>query len=116
MCQYAHCTRRATRQLPNAATQAFIRKQLNAQGTGLLSPEDFASVVQSHFEHLSALIGRLPWLVGDRISLADIAVFVMFTCIVMTPEGSKLLAAYPNIAAYLERVDKATQSTGKAKL
>jgi glutathione S-transferase len=43
------------------------------------------------------------------LSLADIAVFVQFACIRGSDEGARIVAALPRVAAWMDRVDAATQ-------
>ena len=49
------------------------------------------------------------WLVGDALTLADIAVAAQVECIVGAAEGQAAMAKTPAVAAWLARVDRATQ-------
>ena len=57
---------------------------------------------------LDTLLAGRDWLVGSEISLADIAVFAQMYCIRGADEGAKLIEARPAVAAWMERVDRAT--------
>ena len=58
---------------------------------------------------LDGLVGDGQWLVGSALTLADIAVFAQLFCIRGSDEGARVVAALPRVAAWMERVDAATQ-------
>jgi glutathione S-transferase len=59
----------------------------------------------------SRLAGR-AFLVGDALSIADIAVFVQLACIRGTVEGGPLFAARPGLSAWMDQIDAATRRRG----
>jgi glutathione S-transferase len=64
--------------------------------------------VERHVAAISDILGDGHWLVGDSLTLADLAVFVMFECLRGTPEGSKIITSHPGVTAWMERVDRAS--------
>ncbi|MBK7951355.1 MAG: glutathione S-transferase [Deltaproteobacteria bacterium] len=52
---------------------------------------------------LEAELARSAYLVGDEITIADIA---LYTYVAHAPEGNVSLEAYPRIRAWLERIEK----------
>jgi glutathione S-transferase len=86
----------------------FFRSVLDRQGLGR-KPDH--AVVHEASRHVAALAGWLAdreWLVGDALTLADIAVFAQLFCIRGAEEGAKLVEAQATLAAWMERVDRAT--------
>ena len=69
------------------------------------APLDHAgAVAKAHalFKVMDAALDGASFLVSDRITLADIA---GYSYIAHAPEGGVSLAAYPNIRAWLERIE-----------
>lgn len=85
-----------------------IRQQLEADGLGRKDKDAILADVRRHFDAVNALLGSGPWLVGDDLSYADIAVAAMFHVMSHAVEGAEMLAGYPAIAAWRERVDELT--------
>lgn len=54
---------------------------------------------------LSRLLGTAAFFGGAAVSLADLHVLPVLTYLGATPEGKALLAATPNIAAWMERMN-----------
>jgi glutathione S-transferase len=89
-----------------------IWSKLKGQGLGL-KPE--AIVLRDLERHLGALggwLGNREWLVGERLTLADIAVYVQLACIQGAPEGAARLEQRPELLVWMERVDRATAPRG----
>ncbi len=85
-----------------------LRAQLHQQGLGR-KPE--AMVVQDLRQHLRSVSGWLDgqqWLVGERLSIADISVFAQLSAIGRTDEGERLLEQHPEVVAWMARVDDCT--------
>lgn len=55
------------------------------------------------------------WLVGGRLSLADLAVFAQLACIRATDEGGRIVGDRPTVAAWMERVDRASGPPADAR-
>lgn len=80
---------------------------LDKQGLGL---KDKALVLEDLNRHCDAVEHTLSgdWLVGDSITLADIAVFAQLYCIHGTDEGNQAVEARPRLYEWMRRVDAAT--------
>lgn len=88
-----------------------LRGVLKRQGVGRKSLAQILTDVERHVGAVSDLLAADDgWLIGSRLSLADLAVFTMFTCIRETPEGARLIDAEPAVGRWLERVDTSTRS------
>lgn len=53
---------------------------------------------------MSDLMGEMPWLAGEALSLADLYAAPMFDYFLMTPEGRDMLGKFGNLAAWWSRV------------
>lgn len=51
---------------------------------------------------MEAVLGQRPWLAGEAATLADLA---MYTYTAHAPEGGIALDAYPNVRAWLARIE-----------
>ncbi len=72
-----------------------------------------AAVAKSHdlFKVMDAALDGRTFLVGDRITLADVA---GYSYIAHAPEGGVSLEAYPNIRAWLARIEAQPNFVGMA--
>jgi len=69
------------------------------------APLDLQAAIKKAHELLAALeseLGARPFLVGSAPTLADIA---LYTYVAHAPEGDVSLTAYPNVRAWLARVE-----------
>lgn len=96
------------RRVAALAAPRTMRNVLAKQGIGRKSEDEVLRDVSRHGEAIADWLGTREWLVGDRLSVADIAVFVQLAAIRSTDEGEKLLAAEPTVLSWMERVDRAT--------
>ena len=96
-----------SRLLPGA-----LRKGTAAQGLGRKDPATICAEVRDHFDALVALLGEREWLVGEQISLADIAVASMCTVIDRAEEAAAMLRDRTSLMAWLERVNGVTLPPG----
>lgn len=96
--------RRAT----EAALPTFMRNVLKAQGLGRRSPEAVLDELDRHLDAIDVWLGQGEWLVGARLSIADIAAYSQLACAGETDEGASLLARHPGVLAWMERVNGAT--------
>lgn len=85
-----------------------IRRVTEAQGIGRKGRDDVERELGRHLDALVALLGDGAWLVGDAISLADIAVFAQLFCIRGAITGDEAVAARPALTAWMARVEAAT--------
>lgn len=86
-----------------------MRDVLAKQGVGRKSEAQVLGDVHRHVEAVAGWLAARDWLVGERMTLADIAVFVQLACIRSTAEGGRILTAQPTVLHWMERVDAATQ-------
>ena len=87
----------------------FARKQVNAQGVGLKPREMLLEDIERHITCVSDYLGDgSDWLVGDNITLADIAVFVQMYAIRVAKQAAVMIEKFPNIISWMERVDQTT--------
>jgi glutathione S-transferase len=85
-------------------------RQTRAQGVGR---KPLAAVVKDVERHVTAIDGLLAggeWLVGGALTIADLAVFAQLACIRASDEGGKAVEAHAPVAAWMERVDRATRA------
>ncbi len=87
----------------------LLRRTVRAQGIGRKPTPAVVADVERHVRALDGLVGDGQWLVGSTLTLADIAVFVQLFCIRGSDEGARIVAAHPRVAAWMDRVDAATQ-------
>lgn len=86
----------------------MMRSTTGAQGVGRKSEAAVLADVERHLDAVDGLLAGGEWLVGDRLTLADISVFVELFCIRGADEGAKRIEARPSVVAWMERVDRAT--------
>jgi glutathione S-transferase len=96
------------RKLAPTLVPRMLGSVLKKQGLGRKSLESVLKDIERHVAAVSDILGDGHWLVGDSLTLADIAVFVMFECLRGTPEGSKIIMSHPGVTAWMERVDRAS--------
>ena len=48
------------------------------------------------------------WLVGNRLTLADLAVFSMFTALQGADMAADIIAQFPRVSAWIQRVEQTT--------
>ncbi len=90
------------------AVPRYIDKILQSQGLGKKPPEAILADLRRHIQSLAGWLDGSDWLLGDGLTLGDIAVFAQLSCIGGTPEGARLIAAKPQVKAWMDRVDAGT--------
>lgn len=85
-----------------------ISNQLKAQGIGRKSVEQAIADLGRHLDAVEARLSGRQWLVGENISLADIAVFAQFFAVRDSEEGAREFAKRPRVSQFMDRVDQAT--------
>ncbi|MEI7037652.1 glutathione S-transferase family protein [Fulvimonas yonginensis] len=86
----------------------LARKQaeLHAQGLGRHAPAEIAELGRRSIDALATLLGKQPWLMGERPSGVDATAFGMLACVI-TPFFDTPLRraaeAHANLAAYVDR-------------
>ncbi|MFW5876433.1 MAG: glutathione S-transferase family protein [Myxococcota bacterium] len=85
-----------------------VRRQLEAQGVGRKSEGQILAEVQRQLDAVDGWLGEGSWLVGDMLTIADLAVFAQLHCIRGSDEGGRMIEARPRLAGWMSRVDAAT--------
>lgn len=85
-----------------------LKKVANTQGLGRKSEAQVTAELARHYDGLNAKLSGNDWLVGNSISIADLAVRSMVFVLDRTVEGKALTTARPALAAWSQRVDAAT--------
>ncbi|MFK7985637.1 MAG: glutathione S-transferase family protein, partial [Sandaracinaceae bacterium] len=96
--------RRATER----ALPTLMRNVLKLQGIGRRTPEQVFVDFERHLGMLETWLGDGDWLVTDRLCLADIAVFSQLSYAAETGEASSVIAGYPSLLTWMERVNAET--------
>lgn len=87
----------------------MVSKACYEQGVARKSLDQLKNDIERHVQSVTQWLKGTEWLVANRLTLADIAVFVQFACIRGTKEGEEVIRAYPDFIAWMERVDQATK-------
>lgn len=87
---------------------SMLGKVAKTQGTGKKSLEKLSQEVHGHIKAVADWLGTSNWLAGEAISLADISVFCQVKCLEGTREGAIALNEFPEVTAWMKRVDQAT--------
>lgn len=85
-----------------------VMKIAQTQGIGRKDKSTILRETARHLDALAGLLGDGEWLVGDHMSLADLAVFVQVNCFRPDASCAVLIAERPSVDAWLKRVDAAT--------
>ena len=97
--------------LRRATERAFptvMRNVLRAQGLGRWPAEKVMAELERHVQMLSDYLDDDDWLVGERLTIADIAAFSQLSCASETGEGAAVTATHENILRWMERVNAST--------
>ena len=79
-----------------------------AQGIGRKSIEQLLVDVERHITAVDSLLDGTDWLVGNQLSLADLAVYAMFQALRDADMVADMLARYPAVTAWMMRVEEHT--------
>ncbi len=91
-----------------------LLKVTRAQGTGRKTPEGLKRDLDRHLQMINQWLNDGDWLVGNSLTLADIAVFVQLDCIAGTVEGQDLMRGYDALRDWMQRVHQATAPASAA--
>jgi glutathione S-transferase len=101
------------KQLARFAVPFTQRGITTKQGLGRKPAEMVERELAGHLDALAARLDGAPFLVGEALSIADIAVFAQLQAIRSTARGAGLIgAAAAPLRAWLDRVDTATAKRG----
>jgi len=87
-----------------------LKKALHAQGLGRFQWDVVATQLQGHLDQLVHRLAKGPYLVGDRLTVADLAVFGVIQGL-HTPQLSQtraMIEARPTLTDWATRVDEVT--------
>jgi glutathione S-transferase len=87
------------------AMPLVLHRTVAGQGVGKKPIDVVLRDVERHLDALTGLLGDGPWLLGDRLTLADIGVFAQLFCIRASDEGGRMVAARPALAQWMARVE-----------
>ena len=85
-----------------AATQVT-----EAQGVGRKPRERVVAEVERHFRALDALLDGRAWLVGEALSIADLAVVAQVNALRYAEEAEAALGRTDDVSGWMDRVDEA---------
>lgn len=103
-----HADNALVRLLAPRLVPRMMRRLTRQQGVGRKSVGQVLVDVERHVEALGAWLGPRDWLVGDALSLADLAVFAQLDCLRGAQEGGEILAQNERVASWMDRVDEAS--------
>jgi glutathione S-transferase len=92
----------------------IIAKMSGPQGIGRKDPKTVCAELADNLDALANTIDDAGWLVGDELSVADIAVASMCTVLDRAEEARAMMQDRPVILAWRGRVDAATFAPGTA--
>ena len=78
-----------------------------AQGVGRKPRDQVVADVERHFQALDALLDGREWLVGDALSVADLAVIAQVNALRYAEEAEAALGRTSHVANWIGRVDAA---------
>ena len=90
------------------ALPGAMRKNANVQGLGRKPAEVLARDIEAHFAALEELLDGSDWLVGDSLTIADIAVGSMLHVLIRAKEPADSLPKFARLSAWKERLDQLT--------
>lgn len=82
----------------------LMTRMLRSQGLGRKPRERVLLDLARLLSALSDLLGERQYLIGDALTMADIAACAQLACVQQTPEGEQLLRVRPAVLAWLDRV------------
>ncbi len=85
-----------------------LRKLLADQGIGRKKKEQVLQEVDRHLDAVDKRLQGSDWLVGEQLSLADISVYSMVSCIRDSQQGTEAVQRRPGLLAWLQRIEDAT--------
>lgn len=95
------------RQATARALPTLMRNLLKAQGLGRKTDDGVLADFDRHVASLDALLSS-DWLVGGRLTVADVAAYSQLACAGETDQGAQILGSYPRLLSWMERVNGAT--------
>ncbi len=90
------------------AVPASMKRITKNQGVGKKPIQMICEDITRHVSSINELLTDGHWLVGDHLTLADIAVISQLNCIRQTREGGEIIEDYKPVLDWMQRVDDAT--------
>jgi len=91
------------------------QRAVKVQGLGRYPDAFIRSALLEHLAALDGLLAEGPWLVGERASIADIAVSAQLDEFARTSTLAHELGAFPRLVAWLERCDFQRNATPRIR-
>lgn len=91
-----------------------MSRTTKAQGIGRKSIAEIESDLTEHVNSIADWLGGDDWLVGNRLTLADISVYAQLFCIQGAVEGKRIIERSEPVVKWMERVEEATASPANA--
>jgi glutathione S-transferase len=91
----------------------MMRRLTRQQGVGRKTVDRVLADVERHALALDDWLADREWLVGNAVSLADLAVFAQLDCVRGSQEGAEILAEATHVASWMERVDEVSGPAGR---
>ena len=85
-----------------------VKSILKNQGLARKSEQQVLTDLNRHIDSLNDRLQTADWLVANTISLADISVYSMITCIHDSREGQQSISRHSRVLDWLQRVRDAT--------
>ncbi len=92
-----------------------VQSQTKAQGIGRKTDAQVLHELGRHLDALAALLAGHEYLVGARLSLADVAVYAQLFAIADSTEGRAALDQRREVVAFMDRVDQATRPVATSR-
>ena len=92
----------------------LLRKSTSNQGIGRKSIEQLTSDTRRHIEAVANMLGQDDWLIANRLTLADLAVYAMFQCFRDADFVAAMLAEYTTVTAWMTRIEANTSTRATA--
>ncbi len=92
----------------------LLRKATSSQGIGRKSIEQLTSDTRRHIEAVANMLGQEDWLLDNRLTLADLAVYAMFQCFRDADFVAAMLGEYPTVTAWMARIEANTSTRANA--
>jgi len=85
-----------------------LAKILKTQGIGRKSIPQLLVDTERHIKAVDGMLSAGDYLLGDTLTLADLAVYAMFLCFRDADMGLDLLSKYPAVNSWMQRVEDTT--------
>ena len=83
-----------------------VTQLTQAQGVGRKPKEQIITDLERHLTALEGMLEGRQWLVGEQLSIADLAVMGQLTALRYAKETNALLEGKPGIAGWIDRVNE----------